>query len=57
MCRRTAYIYDLLYQAIGKDYAVESEQIHQEIQRRHPGARSLLRMRHRWSPASPARVL
>jgi len=40
--RGTAHIYDLLYEATGKDYEAESEQVDQDIQRRNPGAQSLL---------------
>ena len=42
MFRSTAHLYDLIYQAAGKDYAVESAQIHELIERRHAGAASLL---------------
>jgi SAM-dependent methyltransferase len=40
--RRTAHVYDLLYEAMGKDYGAESAVLHDLIQSRSPGARSLL---------------
>jgi SAM-dependent methyltransferase len=40
--RSTAHVYDLVYEAAGKDYARESAEIHAVVQRRRPGARSLL---------------
>jgi SAM-dependent methyltransferase len=42
MFRHTAHVYDLLYEASGKDYAQESSEIDRLIQRRAPGARRLL---------------
>jgi SAM-dependent methyltransferase len=42
MFRSTAHIYDLIYEASGKDYAAESGDIHALIERHRPGARSLL---------------
>lgn len=38
----TAHIYDLLYEAAGKDYRAESAALHDLIRSRSPGARSLL---------------
>jgi len=40
--RTTANIYDLIYEATGKDYLAESEQVREQILTRNPGARSLL---------------
>jgi SAM-dependent methyltransferase len=40
--RTTAHIYDLIYEATGKDYLAESEQLREQILVRNPGARSLL---------------
>ncbi len=42
MFRKTAHVYDLVYQASGKDYAAESSTIHAVIQARNPRARTLL---------------
>jgi ubiquinone/menaquinone biosynthesis C-methylase UbiE len=42
MFRHTAHIYDLLYEASGKDYARESSDLRHLIGARAPGARSLL---------------
>ncbi len=42
MVRSTARIYDLIYEAAGKNYVAESEQVRQEILQRDPGARSLI---------------
>lgn len=42
MFRHTAHVYDLLYEATGKDYAAESDTLHALIQERSPGATSLL---------------
>jgi SAM-dependent methyltransferase len=42
MFRHTAHVYDLLYEAQGKDYATESAVLHNLIQERAPGAASLL---------------
>jgi SAM-dependent methyltransferase len=39
---RSAHVYDLLYEAAGKDYAAESVAIHDLVQARTPGATSLL---------------
>jgi len=38
----TAEVYDLLYEAAGKDYAAEAEDLHRLIQARRPGAATLL---------------
>jgi hypothetical protein len=38
----SARVYDLLYEAAGKEYAVEAEALHALIQTRRPGAASLL---------------
>jgi dTDP-3-amino-3,4,6-trideoxy-alpha-D-glucopyranose N,N-dimethyltransferase len=35
-------VYDLLYEAVGKDYAAESSELHDLIQAHRPGARTLL---------------
>jgi SAM-dependent methyltransferase len=40
--RGTAHIYDLIYAAIGKDYASESATIDEQIRSRHPSAQTLL---------------
>lgn len=42
MFRASAHVYDLIYQAAGKDYAAESANVCDEILNRKPGARSLL---------------
>jgi SAM-dependent methyltransferase len=42
MFRHTARVYDLLYDAAGKDYGAESSTLHALIQQRVPGATSLL---------------
>jgi SAM-dependent methyltransferase len=42
MFHGTAHVYDLIYEAVGKDYAAESEQIRSLIERRVPEARTLL---------------
>jgi SAM-dependent methyltransferase len=42
MFRHTARVYDLLYQATGKDYAAEATTLHELIQHRSPHAASLL---------------
>jgi ubiquinone/menaquinone biosynthesis C-methylase UbiE len=42
MFHHTAHIYDLLYEATGKDYARESTDLHRLIEQRRPGARTLL---------------
>lgn len=42
MFRGTAHIYDLIYEAAGKDYAREAGEVDQQIRRWNPGARSLL---------------
>lgn len=42
MFSNTAPFYDLLYEASGKDYAAEASVVHDLIQARKPGARSLL---------------
>jgi dTDP-3-amino-3,4,6-trideoxy-alpha-D-glucopyranose N,N-dimethyltransferase len=38
----TAHVYDLIYEATGKDYAAESSAVHALIQERKPAAASLL---------------
>jgi SAM-dependent methyltransferase len=40
--RSTAHIYDLIYEASGKDYATESSEIHSLIEEHRPGAGTLL---------------
>lgn len=40
--RRIAHVYDLIYEAAGKDYAAESAELHKVIQERVPNATSLL---------------
>jgi SAM-dependent methyltransferase len=40
--RTTAHVYDLIYEAAGKDYAAESAELHQLIQAHNPHASSLL---------------
>ncbi len=42
MFRQTAHLYDLIYEAAGKDYAAEASNIRAQIEQRNPGARSLL---------------
>ncbi len=42
MFHRTAHVYDLIYAAAGKDYAQEARGLHDLIQHRNPGARTLL---------------
>jgi SAM-dependent methyltransferase len=42
MFRNTAHIYDLVYEAAGKNYADESSQLHELIQAYDPGATRLL---------------
>jgi SAM-dependent methyltransferase len=42
MFRQTAHVYDLLYHGAGKDYEAESTALNLLIQRRSPGAASLL---------------
>ena len=42
MFHQTAHVYDLIYEASGKDYAAESSEIHALIQQHNPGARTLL---------------
>ena len=42
MFRTTAHVYDLIYEATGKDYAAEAVEVRQLIEARRPGARSLL---------------
>lgn len=42
MSRNSAHLYDLIYEADGKDYAAESAVVHELIQARRPGAGSLL---------------
>ena len=38
----SAQVYDLLYEAVGKNYEVEADELHALIQARRPGAASLL---------------
>jgi SAM-dependent methyltransferase len=40
--RESAHVYDLIYEASGKDYAREASDVHHMIQRRRPGGRTLL---------------
>jgi dTDP-3-amino-3,6-dideoxy-alpha-D-glucopyranose N,N-dimethyltransferase len=40
--RATAHVYDLIYEAMGKDYSAESDQIRGEILARNPSSRTLL---------------
>jgi SAM-dependent methyltransferase len=40
--RSTAHLYDLIYEAVGKDYATESEELRHIIEERNPGARTVL---------------
>lgn len=42
MFRNTAHVYDILYQAAGKDYEAEATALHALVQARAPGAASLL---------------
>ncbi len=42
MFRGTAHIYDLIYEASGKDYAAEAREVDDEIRSRNAAARSLL---------------
>ena len=42
MYRSTAHVYDLVYEATGKDYAAESAEVHALVQRHRPGASTLL---------------
>jgi len=42
MFRQTARLYDLVYEAQGKDYAAESAVVDALVQERRPGARTLL---------------
>ena len=42
MFRTTAHVYDLIYEATGKDYGAESSVIHGLVQERNPVARTLL---------------
>lgn len=42
MFRRTAHIYDLIYEASGKDYAAEAREVDGQVRSRNPTARSLL---------------
>ena len=39
---RSSRVYDALYEADGKDYAAESDVLHQLVQERRPGSRALL---------------
>jgi SAM-dependent methyltransferase len=42
MFRHTAHVYDLLYEAAGKDYGAEATALHALVQERAPGAATLL---------------
>jgi SAM-dependent methyltransferase len=42
MFRQTAHVYDLIYEAMGKDYGEEAAVVDALIQERNPGARTLL---------------
>ena len=42
MFRQTAHVYDLIYEATGKDYAAEAAVVDALIQERAPRARTLL---------------
>jgi trans-aconitate methyltransferase len=42
MFRETAHVYDLIYEAEGKDYRAESTQVHDQIAGRNTSARTLL---------------
>ena len=42
MFRSTAHVYDLIYEAQGKDYASEAAEIRRLLHERNPGARTLL---------------
>jgi SAM-dependent methyltransferase len=42
MFHGTAHVYDLIYAAVGKDYAGESHDIHNLVQQRSPQASTLL---------------
>jgi SAM-dependent methyltransferase len=42
MFRHTAHVYDLIYGAIGKDYAQEADEIRLLVRERNPAARTLL---------------
>ncbi|HLN17031.1 MAG TPA: class I SAM-dependent methyltransferase [Acidimicrobiales bacterium] len=42
MFRSSAHVYDLIYEATGKDYAAESSAVHDLIEERNPGAATLL---------------
>lgn len=42
MFRHTAHVYDLIYKAIGKDYAQEADEIRLLVWERNPDARTLL---------------
>ena len=42
MFTHTASVYDLLYESLGKDYAAEAADLQALIERRRPGARTLL---------------
>jgi SAM-dependent methyltransferase len=42
MFRNSAHVYDLIYEASGKDYAAEARDLHQQIKARAPDAVSLL---------------
>lgn len=44
MFRKSAHVYDLIYQAAGKDYAAEARELDGQIKARCPGACSLLDM-------------
>lgn len=42
MFRSTAHVYDLIYEAQGKDYAAESAAVHDLVEARRPGCATLL---------------
>jgi SAM-dependent methyltransferase len=42
MFHDTAHVYDMVYEASGKDYAAESDEIHRLVQIHNPQARTLL---------------
>ena len=42
MFRQSAYVYDLIYEAMGKDYAAEAAVVDALVRERNPGSRTLL---------------
>ena len=52
----SARVYDLLYEAAGKNYDVEADELHALIQSRRPGAATLLdwARRESWCRAATA---